>query len=145
MKTVHRNALVMHSAEKMYALVNDIESYPNFLPWCGGSRILSRTSEEIVANLDVAKAGVKKNFTTRNRLVENRRVEMALVDGPFQRLAGSWTFSALSADACKVELDLEFEFSGKLMAIMLGPIFSEAANTMVGAFCKRADEIYGAG
>jgi len=115
------------------------------LPWCGGSRILSSTSEEIVASLDVAKAGVKKNFTTRNRLVENKSVEMALVDGPFQRLAGSWTFSALSADACKVELDLEFEFSGQLMAMMMGPVFNEAANTMVAAFCKRADEIYGAG
>lgn len=145
MKTVHRNALVMHSAEQMYALVNDIESYPKFLPWCGGSRLLSSTNEEIVASLDVAKAGVKKTFTTRNRLVENKTVEMALVDGPFQRLAGSWTFSALNAEACKVELDLEFEFSGQLMAMMLGPIFNEAANTMVAAFCKRADEIYGAG
>jgi ribosome-associated toxin RatA of RatAB toxin-antitoxin module len=144
MKTVHRNALVMHSAEQMYSLVNDIESYSKFLPWCGGSRILSCTSEEIVASLDIAKAGVKKTFTTRNRLVENQRVEMALVDGPFQCLAGSWSFSALSAEACKIELDLEFEFSGQLMAMILGPIFNEAANTMVAAFCKRADEIYGA-
>jgi len=145
MKTVHRNALVMHSAEQMYALVNDIESYPRFLPWCSGARIISQTSEEIVASLDVAKAGIKKTFTTRNRLVENEVVEMALVDGPFQRLAGGWTFNALNAEACKIELDLEFEFSGQLMAVMLGPIFNEAANTMVAAFCKRADEIYGAG
>ena len=145
MKTVHRNALVMHSAEQMYRLVNDIESYPLFLPWCSGSRLESATPEEIVASLDVAKAGVKKTFTTRNRLVENRRVEMALVDGPFQRLAGSWSFTPLNEEACKVELDLEFEFSSKLMAVMLGPVFNEAANTMVAAFCKRADEVYGAG
>ena len=145
MKTVHRNALVMHSAEQMYALINDIDSYPKFLPWCSGARILSRTSEEIVASLDVAKAGIKKTFTTRNRLLENQAVEMALVDGPFQRLAGGWTFSALNAEACKVELDLEFEFSGQLMAVVLGPIFNEAANTMVAAFCKRADEVYGTG
>lgn len=145
MKTVHRNALVMHSAEQMYALVNDIESYSTFLPWCGGSRILSSTSEEIVASLDVAKAGLKKTFTTRNRLVENKTVKMSLVDGPFQSLTGGWTFTALNVQACKVELDLEFEFSGQLMAMVLGPIFNEAANTMVAAFCKRADEVYGVG
>ena len=145
MKTVHRNALVMHSAEQMYRLVNDIEAYPQFLPWCNESRIDSETSEEIIASLGVAKAGIKKTFTTRNRLVENQSVEMALVDGPFQRLAGAWRFTALNEQACKVELDLEFEFSNQLMAVMLGPVFNEAANTMVAAFCKRADEIYGAG
>lgn len=145
MKTVHRNALVMHSAAQMYALVNDIESYPQFLPWCSGSQIISETSAEIVASLDVAKGGVKKTFTTRNELTENQSIEMELVDGPFQRLAGCWNFKALNEEACKVELDLEFEFSGQLMAVMLGPIFNEAANTMVAAFCKRADEVYGAG
>ena len=143
MKTVRRNALVMHSAAQMYALVNDIRSYPAFLPWCSGARIISETSAEIIASLDVAKGGVKKTFTTRNELTEDRIIKMELVDGPFQRLAGSWSFKALSEKACKVELDLEFEFSGRLMAVMLGPIFNEAANTMVAAFCKRADEIYG--
>lgn len=145
MKTVHRSALVMHSAERMYQLVNDVEAYPQFLPWCHGARIQSATAEEIVASLDVGKAGVSKTFTTRNRLVENQSVEVALVDGPFQRLAGSWVFSPLSEDACRVELDLEFEFSSNLIAVMLGPIFNEAAHTMVAAFCKRADDVYDAG
>lgn len=145
MKTVHRNALVMHSAAQMYALVNDIKSYPEFLPWCSAARIVSETSAEIVASLDVAKGGVKKTFTTRNELTTDQIIEMELVDGPFQRLAGCWRFKALNEEACKVELDLEFEFSGRLMALMLGPIFNEAANTMVAAFCKRADEVYGAG
>lgn len=145
MTSVHRHALVMHSAEQMYRLVNDIESYPKFLPWCSGARIISCGEQEIVASLDVAKAGVKKTFTTCNRLLENQTVDMTLVDGPFQQLAGGWVFTALNAEACKVELQLDFEFSGQLMAMMLGPVFNEAANTMVAAFCKRADEIYGAG
>lgn len=145
MNTVHRSALVMHSAEQMYQLVNDIEAYPQFLPWCHGARIQSATEEEIVASLDVGKAGVSKTFTTRNRLVQNQAVEVALVDGPFRRLEGSWVFTPLSEEACRVELDLGFEFSSNLIAMMLGPIFNEAANTMVAAFCKRADDVYGTG
>lgn len=145
MKTVHRSALVMHSAEQMYRLVNDVEAYPQFLPWCHGSHLKSATETEIVASLDVGKAGLIKTFTTRNQLVENQSVKVELVDGPFQHLTGSWIFTPLSEEACRVELDLEFEFSSNLVAMMLGPIFNEAANTMVAAFCNRADDIYDAG
>ena len=144
MKTVHRSALVMHSAERMFQLVNDVEAYPQFLPWCLGARIQQASREEVVASLDVGKAGFSKTFTTRNRLVENQTMAVELVDGPFRSLAGSWVFSPLSDDACRIELDLEFEFSSNLIAMMLGPIFNEAANTMVAAFCKRADDVYDA-
>lgn len=145
MKTVHRSALVMHSAAQMYRLVNDVEAYPQFLPWCHGSQLKSASEEEIVASLEVGKAGVTKTFTTRNQLVVNQSVDVALVDGPFRHLQGRWVFTPLSEDACRVELDLEFEFSSNLVALMLGPIFNEAASTMVAAFCKRADDVYDAG
>ena len=135
----------MHSAAEMFRLVNDIAAYPAFLPWCAGAKVLSESEAEIVASLDVAKGGLKKTFTTRNTLEGEGVIAMELVDGPFESLSGTWRFKALNETACKVELDLEFEFSGRLIAMAMGPIFNEAANTMVDAFCKRADEVYGAG
>ena len=142
MPQVNRSALVMFSAQQMYDLVNDVAAYPQFLPGCVGSRIVSDEECEMVASVDVSKAGIKKTFTTRNTLTENERVDMALVDGPFKLLTGGWSFLALDDNACKVNLDLEFEFDNKLAEFAFGKVFKELAGNMVTAFSERAKVVY---
>jgi ribosome-associated toxin RatA of RatAB toxin-antitoxin module len=145
MPVVNKSALVRHSAQEMYGLVCDFESYPDFLPWCSDSRLISRSPDEICGELEVSRVGIKQRFSTCNRLVENERMDIALRDGPFRKLQGGWRFSALQADACKVELVLDFEFAGRLIDAAFGRVFNQIASTLVDAFCKRADEIYGRG
>ena len=140
---IDKSALVWHSAEQMFGLVNDIRRYPEFLPWCAGTEIHEESLSEIIASLEVAKGGIRQRLTTRNRLLEPAKIEMALVDGPFQNLRGHWDFLALDEYACKVMLKLEFQFSGSLSRMTFGPVFNQAANTLVDAFCKRADSLYG--
>ena len=141
---IDKSALVMHSAERMFALVDDIASYPEFLPWCSGAQVHERTDAEVLASLDVSKGGVKHRLTTRNTMVSHEAIDMTLVDGPFRDLAGRWYFRSLDSNACKVTLQLDFEFSGTLARMTFGPVFNQAANTMVEAFCRRANEIYAA-
>lgn len=143
MAVVNRSALVMFSAAQMYDLVNDVSAYPKFLPGCVGSRIVSVDGNKMVASVDVAKAGITKTFTTKNTLTVNERVDMCLVDGPFKKLEGGWTFLALDETACKVQLDLEFEFSNKLAEMAFGKVFKELAANMVSAFTQRAKVVYG--
>src|SRR4029079_4442883 len=112
MHTLKRNALVPHSARQMFELVNAIEEYPRFLPWCHHSQIISRTDKEIIASLDVNWKGIHKSFTTRNVLTPCDRIEISLFNGPMQRLDGVWSFNSLDEYACKIMLDLEFEFTG---------------------------------
>jgi len=142
MPQVNRSALVMFSARQMYDLVNDVASYPDFLPGCVGSRVVSHDDEIMVASVDVSKAGISKTFTTRNTLVENERIDMQLVDGPFKLLKGGWTFLSLDDNACKVSLDLDFEFDNKLAEFAFGKIFKELAGNMVNAFSERAKVVY---
>lgn len=143
MPVVSKSALVQHSAQEMYRLVCDFESYPEFLPWCSDTRMISRTDEEICGELEVSRVGIRQRFSTCNSLVENERMDIVLRDGPFRKLHGGWRFTPLREDACKVELVLEFEFSGKLIDAAFGRLFNHIANTLVEAFCKRADEVYG--
>ncbi|MCG6975471.1 MAG: type II toxin-antitoxin system RatA family toxin [Acidiferrobacterales bacterium] len=143
MTTLSRHAIVSHSASAMYKLVADIESYPKFLPWCGGAKILSADTELVEASIDIDYKGVKKGFTTRNRLQHDKTMEMHLVDGPFKKLQGFWRFDPLDDNACKVSLDLEFEFSSRIVGMTIGRVFNEIAGKMVDSFCQRADEIYG--
>ena len=145
MSVVNKSALVHHSAAAMYQLVCDFEAYPQFLPWCSDSRLISRTPQEIVGELEVTRAGISQRFSTCNQLVENERMDIQLRDGPFRKLEGSWRFQALQADASKVELVLDFEFAGKLIDAAFGRVFNQIAGTLVDAFCKRADELYGKG
>ncbi|MEJ2590611.1 MAG: type II toxin-antitoxin system RatA family toxin [Candidatus Thiodiazotropha sp.] len=145
MPVVNKSALVYHSAQEMYELVCDFESYPEFLPWCSSSRLISRTPEEICGELEVSRVGIRQRFSTCNRLVTNERMDIQLRDGPFRKLEGGWRFSALQADACKVELVLDFEFAGRLIDAAFGRVFNQIASTLVDAFCKRADELYGRG
>lgn len=142
MPQISRSALVPFSAEQMFQLVNDVDSYPDFLPGCIGSRILEVSEHEMTAAVDVAKAGISKTFTTRNTLLDNRSINMQLVDGPFRKLMGGWHFTPLSTDACKVELHLDFEFTNKLIELAFGKIFKELAGNMVQAFTQRAKEVY---
>lgn len=143
MTTLSRHAIVSHSVNDMFKLVADIESYPKFLPWCGGAKVLTADPEVVEAAIDIDYKGVKKSFTTRNRLQHDKTMEMHLVDGPFKKLQGFWRFDPLDDNACKVSLDLEFEFSNRIVGMTIGRVFNEIAGKMVDSFCQRADEIYG--
>lgn len=142
---VERSALVMHSAAQMFALVNDVDRYQEFLPWCGSSEVLSRDDNVAVASVEIAFKGIRKSFTTRNVLTPDKRTEMSLVDGPFSTLAGAWEFTAISDSASRISLSLEFGFSNRLVEAVVGPVFKIIADSMVDSFCKRADQLYAAG
>jgi ribosome-associated toxin RatA of RatAB toxin-antitoxin module len=139
---VKKTALVAHSSEEMFDLVADVEAYPQFLPWCHRSWLVSKTDEEICGRIEVSRLGIRQTFTTCNRFERPSRMNIDLVDGPFRKLTGAWRFVTLRENACKVELDLEFEFSGKLIDKAFGAVFHQIANNLVDAFCKRADEVY---
>ncbi|HAT3953897.1 TPA: type II toxin-antitoxin system RatA family toxin [Kluyvera ascorbata] len=145
MPQISRTALVPYSAEQMYQLVNDVNAYPDFLPGCTGSRVLESGPTQMTAAVDVSKAGISKTFTTRNTLTDNQSILMHLVDGPFKTLIGGWKFTPLSADACKIEFQLDFEFTNKLIELAFGRIFKELALNMVQAFTMRAREVYRVG
>ncbi|WP_298441248.1 SRPBCC family protein [uncultured Ferrimonas sp.] len=142
MPEINRSALVRFSAAQMYALVNDVASYPKFLPGCVGSKVLEQAENQMVASVAVSKVGISHSFTTCNTLVENQSISMALQDGPFKALSGGWVFTPLRDDACKVELSLQFEFSSPLVAKAFGRVFSEVAQNMVQAFTERAKDVY---
>ncbi len=142
MNRISRSALVHFSAEQMFELVDDIDSYQSFVPFCKDSKILSRSENEVTAKLLVAKSGIAKSFTTCNRLDKPNTIVLSLVDGPFSSLNGRWTFTELSDDACKIELNLEFKFSNKLATLAFAKIFNLLVESMISAFTKRAQELY---
>ena len=128
----------------MYALVNDVASYPGFLPWCRSSKVISQSANEMTASVEIARGALNQTFTTKNTLKKNKKIEISLVDGPFKALHGAWTFSALKHDgACKIELDLEYKFDSGLVSIAARPVFNQIANSLVDAFSKRAVDVYG--
>jgi len=143
MAVIAKSALVSHTAAEMFALVDDVSNYSKFLPWCGGSEEISRNDDEVSATVVIAHSGLNKAFTTKNRLQKHKMIEMSLIDGPFKHLHGFWRFESLADDACKVSLDLEYEFSNRLISMVVGPVFSQIANTLVDSFCQRAEVIYG--
>jgi ribosome-associated toxin RatA of RatAB toxin-antitoxin module len=143
MTTIKRSAIVAYSARQMFELVNSIEEYPRFLPWCHASKIISLENTEVEASLDIAWSGIHKSFITRNHLYPYERIDITLVKGPFQHLEGRWGFQAYGEHGCKITLDLEFELTGNLFDMVFEPIFNRIANSLVDAFCKRAADIYG--
>lgn len=143
MAEVSRSALLMYSADEMYRLVNDVSAYPEFLPGCVDASILTHEQDRMRASVVVSKAGIKQQFTTDNSLVNGQSIGMNLVDGPFKHLRGGWTFLALDDQACKVSLDLQFEFSSKLVEVAFGRIFNELVGSMVKSFSERAKVVYG--
>lgn len=143
MPSINRSALVPYSPAQMFDLVNDIESYPQFLPGCRSATVHSRDEDTIRATLELAKGAVRKSFTTSNRLQSNKMIQVKLVEGPFRHLEGFWRFDALDSGATRVSLDLEFEFSNRLVGLAIGPVFHQVANTLVDSFVRRAREVYG--
>lgn len=144
MSHIKRSALVHYSPAEMYQLVNDVNDYANFLPWCRSSEVKSESESEMIASVEIAKGVLNKTFTTQNRLCKGERIELRLVDGPFKKLTGYWQFDKLKTDnACKVNLELDFEFDNAMMSLAAKPIFTQIANSLVDSFCKRAVEVYG--
>ena len=143
MPQVSRSALVPYSAAQMYALVDGIKQYPEFLPWCRSAVEHSRDPAEVRASIEIAKGAVNKAFTTCNKMTPGAQIEMSLLDGPFKHLHGFWRFDALRENACKVSLELDFEFSNRLVSMAIGPVFNQVANTMVDCFVERARSVYG--
>lgn len=142
MPNINKSKVVSYPQNQMYELVNDVESYSEFVPFCSESRIDSCTHEEIRATLSFARGGFSKSFTTLNRLQPHRMIEIQLINGPFRQLEGFWRFEPLEGDRCRVSLDLEFEFASRWLALMFGPLFNQVATLLVDAFCERADVVY---
>ncbi|MBP3864517.1 MAG: type II toxin-antitoxin system RatA family toxin [Pseudomonas sp.] len=140
---IQRSALLPYPAQALYDLVNDVASYPQFLPWCSSAEILESTEVLMCASLGVAKGGLSQHFVTRNTLVPGQSIEMNLEEGPFTKLHGVWVFKPLGDKACKISLDMTFDYAGAIVKATLGPLFNQAANTLVDAFCQRAKQLYG--
>ena len=145
MAIVEKSVLVGHSAAQMYALVADVEAYPQFLPWCSGTEVKQLDAHRAAATLHVNYHGLRLHFTTENQMDAGALIDMRLVKGPFKHLDGFWRFVPLSQQACKIEFRLSYELSGKLMEKLAGPVFSHIANPLVEAFVKRAVTLYGPG
>lgn len=144
MTRIDRSALVMYSAQQMYALVDDIEHYPLFMQGCQSARVISRSDDEVVGELTLGKGGLRYSFTTRNLLKPGQEMQMALVEGPFRKFGAAWRFQALSDDACKVSLTMEFDFAGGIVGMALESLFNLSANNLVDALVNRAHTLYGA-
>jgi ribosome-associated toxin RatA of RatAB toxin-antitoxin module len=143
MKRITRSALVQHPAHDLYALVDDIETYPAFLPWCLETRVHERSGDLTRATLTVGLKGLRHSFTTRNTKRPGRSIEMQLEEGPFRQFDAAWRFDPLGPAAAKIEFFLEYEISSRMLARVLEPLFDRIADTMVDAFSRRADQVYG--
>jgi ribosome-associated toxin RatA of RatAB toxin-antitoxin module len=146
MKTVHRSVLIWYSADEMFKLVTDVALYPQFLPWCDHANVLEEDVDGMKAEVGISFGGIRQSFTTRNDHVAGRKVSMHLLDGPFSSLEGRWSFAPVgdaSQRACKVELTLDYGFKNAALATVVGPVFDRIAGTLVDAFVKRAEEVYG--
>jgi len=140
---ISKSAIVPYSPQQMFALVNAINDYPQFLNWCSGASILNQSERQITASVEINKGGLKQKFTTKNTLRAFDLIEMELLDGPFETLSGQWRFEALGDNAAKVSLELQFSFKSRLMDIALSPIFTQIANSQLDAFVVRAKQVYG--
>lgn len=143
MPTVNQSTLVPYSAEQMYRLVNDYEQYPMFLSGCVGAKTINKGEQELEAELHIQKLGISQRFSTHNKMIPNEKIEMCLIDGPFRHLHGSWTFQPFDEQSCKISLNLTFEFSNPVVAMVFGKVFNELTLKMVNAFKQRAKEVYG--
>lgn len=144
MTVVKKSRTVNYTCEQMFRLVNEVEHYSEFLPYCSESVVHHRDNDEVQATLVIGAAGVSKSFTTRNHLQSNKMIEIRLVDGPFSHLEGFWRFDEME-EGCKISFDLEFEFAGRMFSMLLGPVFEQVTDKMVDSFCDRAKVIYGTG
>ncbi|MCL2658086.1 MAG: type II toxin-antitoxin system RatA family toxin [Betaproteobacteria bacterium] len=143
MAEVSKRVLIEFTPAQIFKLVDQVEDYPKFLPWCGGAEVLGRDEVRTAARLHINYHGIKSHFATENAKTFPERMTIRLVEGPFKRLEGEWIFRALGATACKIEFRLLYEFSSKLIEKAVGPVFHHIANTFVDAFVKRAEQVYG--
>lgn len=143
MALVEKSVLVGYSAQQMFDLVDQIENYPQFLPWCGGTSVKTREETLVVATIHIDYLHLKQSFTTKNSQQAPHSIQMQLQEGPFQQLDGLWRFTQLGSEACKVDLRLHYEFSSKIVESIVNPVFSLIAGTLVDAFVARAEKVYG--
>lgn len=143
MQTVSRSARVPYAANDMYELVADVEQYPGFLPWCRAATVRERSGDAVEASLEIGRGPLHKTFTTRNVHTRGTRIDIELVDGPFRHLQGTWRFHDLDGAGCEVALHLEFELANAFLRKTMGPVFTEIADSLVDAFCRRARALYG--
>ena len=144
MALVEKTVLVAHSAQQMFDLVDRVEDYPQFMPWCGGARVDDMQGTTMHATLHIDYHHIRQHFSTENRRLPPHEIDMTLRDGPFRQLDGSWRFIPLGDEACKIEFRLHYEFSSKLLEKVVGPVFSYIANSFVDAFIHRAEKVYAA-
>jgi ribosome-associated toxin RatA of RatAB toxin-antitoxin module len=143
MVVVDRSVLAPYAANEMFALVDDVESYPQFLPWCEGTRVALREADRTVATIRANYHGLRQEFTTQNTRRPGERIDMALVSGPFRTLRGHWQFTPLGEGGCRVDFRLEYEFASALLEKVAGPVFRHIADNFVDAFVRRAEQRLG--
>jgi ribosome-associated toxin RatA of RatAB toxin-antitoxin module len=139
---IRRSALMPYPVQFMYEIVNDVDSYPEFLPWCGGVKVHQLDNTSMEASILMRGAGLNHWFKTRNTMLPGQSIEMELVEGPFSKLEGLWSFTPIDSDGCKIELMLQFEMKQGLASTLIAPAFSRIANTLVDSFCDRARDQY---
>jgi ribosome-associated toxin RatA of RatAB toxin-antitoxin module len=143
MGSISKTAVVPYTAEQMYDLVNDIEAYPEFLPWCTAASVRNRTETGLTASVSLATGRIKQTFTTENTMRPGRQIDVRLISGPFSYLNGSWRFEPAGANLCRIELDMNFEFRSKLLKLTLNPVFNQFINSLVSSFVNRAGKVHG--
>lgn len=143
MPDVNQSVLVEFTPEQMFALVDAVEDYPGFLPWCGGTTLIHRDASTTRATISINYRGIRRSFTTENAKREPLEMRIRLVEGPFSRLDGRWHFIRLAGRGCKIEFELHYEFAGRMLDRLVSPVFRHIASTLVDAFVKRARQIYG--
>ena len=139
MHKIHKSAIVLHSAQKMFELVDLVENYPQFLPWCGSTQIIERDNNKTIASIEINYKGIRQSFTTENTKKQNQEMIIKLIDGPFKALSGEWMFKNLDKDSCQIELKLEYEFSNVILEKLISPVFNMIANTFIDEFIKEAN------
>ena len=139
MYNIHKLAIVLHPAANMFKLVDEVENYPKFLPWCGSTQVIYRDSEITRASIEINFKGIKQSFTTENVKKSDHLMQIRLIDGPFKHLSGSWLFKKLDENSCQIELTLEYQFSNFLLETLISPVFNIIANTFIDEFIKEAN------
>lgn len=140
MHNIHKSAIVLHSSKKMFQLVDSVENYPRFLPWCGSTQIIERDNSKTIASIEINYKGIRQTFTTENTKKQNKEMMIKLIDGPFKSLSGQWIFKNLDNDSCQIELQLEYQFSNIILEKLISPLFNMIANTFIDEFIKEANK-----
>jgi len=143
MAVVEKSVLIERTTRQMFDLVDRVEDYPQFLPWCGGTELLERTETKTCARLHIDYHGLRAHFATENAKEAPHRMQIELREGPFRKMTGGWRFTPLGETACKIEFRLHYEFTNRILELAVGPVFNHIANTFVDSFVKRAQQVYG--